>query len=54
MPKYIDLTPTWAGLMPGLLLVLEAGTDAGKQIAREELFRLAKGMDELNAQRKVA
>lgn len=41
----IDLTPSWAGVMPVLVACLEDGTDEGKKIAREELARLAKAMD---------
>lgn len=50
--KHIDMTPTWAGIMPGLFAVLEDGTEIGKKLAREELMRLAKSMDAVNAQSK--
>lgn len=46
--KYIDCTPTWAGLMPALFAILENGTDIGKKQAREELMDLARKVDELN------
>ncbi len=44
----IDLTPTWQGILPLLLAALEDGTDQGKQIAREELQRMAKAADAAN------
>lgn len=47
--KTIDMTPTWAMIMPAILAVLEDGTDAGKKLAREELMDLAKKVDALNA-----
>lgn len=52
--KTIDLTPTWAGVMPLLMAVLESGSEEGKREAREELMRLAKAMDEVNEERKEA
>lgn len=47
--RVIDVTPTWSGLMPALLAVIEDGTDAGREAARAELFRLAAIVDEANA-----
>ena len=44
----IDMTPTWESLMPGLMAVLESGTEKGRMIARKELMRLAKHVDKLN------
>ena len=49
--KYIDCTPTWAQVMPALLLVLEEGTDKGKALAREELMDLARKVDALNGKK---
>lgn len=51
-PKYIDLTPTWVGVMPLLLEAYVHGDPEGRKIAREELMRLARSMDEINAQNK--
>lgn len=46
MPKeYIDLTPTWTGILPSLLLVLEHGTEEGKRTARGELSKMARFAD---------
>tara|TARA_Y100001949_G_C15810814_1_gene253395 strand:- start:277 stop:480 length:204 start_codon:yes stop_codon:yes gene_type:complete len=43
----IDITPDWAGIMPGLIAVLENGTNEGKKMVREELMRLARAVDAL-------
>jgi hypothetical protein len=48
----IDLTPTWAGMLPALLAVLEGGTDEGRDLARAELVRMAEIAD--RAQRWAA
>lgn len=49
MARTLDLTPTWAGLMPALIALLQDGTAEGQKTAREELARLAGGMDSANA-----
>lgn len=41
----INLTPTWEGILPGLLAALTDGGPEGQQIAREELTRMAKIAD---------
>jgi hypothetical protein len=41
----IDITPTWSGIIRVLIAALEDGTDAGKQVAREEVIRLARQYD---------
>ena len=41
----IDIRPDWAQAMEALLLVLEAGTEKGKALAREELRELARKLD---------
>ncbi len=45
---YIDVTPTWAQIMPAILMALEEGTPKGKAIARDELMDLAKKVDNVN------
>ncbi len=52
--KFIELKPTWVGLMPALFAALENGSPEGKKIAREELMRLAKAVDVANAATKEA
>jgi|TARA_R110002020_G_scaffold68280_7_gene178932 hypothetical protein len=57
-----DLTPTWAGLMPALIGVLENGSVAvgreqeyhdGKANVRSELMRLAEFADRMNEESKT-
>ena len=43
-----DLTPTWAGLMPALMEILENGAPKGKVGVRSELMRLAEFADRVN------
>jgi hypothetical protein len=50
--KHIDITPTWETAVRIYLLVLEDGTEEGKETAREELLRLARQYDELTADTK--
>ena len=49
-PQYIDLTPTWSGLMPALI----AAAANGSQGAIGELMRLAAIVDRHNAANKQA
>lgn len=44
----IDLTPTWAGIMPAMLAALTDGTPKGRDIAKAELTRLALIADALS------
>jgi len=44
----VDLTPTWEAVMPGLISVLETGTEEGKRFVREELMDLARKIDRSN------
>lgn len=46
----IDVTPTWAGILPILILGLTEGTEAGQRQAKEELMRMAQAADAYNAQ----
>ena len=43
--------PTWMALLPVFFAVLENGTDEGRQIAREELKRMARAADRYNENR---
>jgi hypothetical protein len=46
MTEYIDLTPTWTGLLPGLLAAYAHGTQpATRQLAYDELKRMARAAD---------
>jgi hypothetical protein len=44
----IDFTPSWRKSMYYIIAALENGTNEGKAMAREELYRLADVMDEMN------
>ena len=51
--EYIDITPTWRGLLPLLVEVAANGTTyKGRKEAMAELYRLADIVDKLNAERK--
>ncbi len=41
----IDITPTWAGLLPAMLMVLEQGNAKAKQEIKAELQRMARIAD---------
>ena len=44
----VDITPSWTALMPCLIAALQNGTQAGQDMARSELMRLASEVDKLN------
>jgi len=52
----IDMTPTWAGLLPTMLAILEdkSAPEAAKKPLREELMRLARAVDKQNERNKEA
>ncbi len=43
--RVVDVTPTWAGLLPAMLAAYENGTAVGRGIATEELTRMARVAD---------
>lgn len=43
--QYIDVTPSWEGLVPYLVTLIENGSIEGRKIAREELHRMARAAD---------
>lgn len=43
--RTVDVTPTWRGVLPMLLLVVENGTGEGRRVAIEELERMADTAD---------
>ena len=45
----IDMTPTWAGIVPALLLAHREGSAEGVIAAADELTRLGQGMDAIIA-----
>ena len=52
-PVFLDLSPTWAGVMPAIIAALESGTEAGQWLARAELVRLADSVDSHNASQRA-
>ncbi len=53
MEHAIKLGPdTWEKAMPVLIHVLEVGNNEGRKMAREELMRLAKAVDEMQEKEK--
>ena len=50
----IDITPTWAGILPALIFVIRDGTPEGQRAAMTELQRMAQAADRLNALAKTA
>jgi hypothetical protein len=52
--RTIDLTPSWETAVRIYIMVLEDGEEKGKEMAREELMRLARNYDALVADMAVA
>jgi hypothetical protein len=52
--RYVDMTPTWEGAMRTYIYILESedATERGKEIAKEELMRLARDVDKMNKENK--
>jgi hypothetical protein len=46
---FIDLTPTWSGVLPVYLVVLRDGSEEGRREAVKELQRMAQAADLWNA-----
>ena len=43
--RSIDITPTWEGLMPVMIALVKQGN----KVAEDELMRLARSVDQRNA-----
>jgi hypothetical protein len=41
----IDVTPSWEGVLPYLITIIENGSFEGHRLAREELHRMARLAD---------
>mgnify|MGYP003123334876 CR=1 FL=1 len=52
--RYVDMTPTWEAAMRTYIYILESedATERGKEIAKEELMRLARDVDTMNKENK--
>lgn len=48
--KTIDLTPSWTGLVPALISMIEHGTPEARKVAIEEITRMARALDAFNAE----
>lgn len=44
-PRSIDITPTWEGLMPVMIALVKQGN----KVAEDELMKLARSVDQRNA-----
>lgn len=51
--RTIDMTPTWAAILPALLAAVTDGTPTGQAIARKELARMAEIADSYVAAQKA-
>lgn len=49
MTKQIDMTPTFEASVRMCLVLLENGTEEGKQTARDELLRYGRELDRATA-----
>jgi len=45
----VDVTPTWTGLMPAFIHIIESGDEEGRKLVGKELYRMAKLLDEARA-----
>lgn len=54
MKLMIDITPTWSGLLPALLDLLQSKKPDVRQQAYDELVRMAKAADLFNKSVKEA
>lgn len=46
--KTIDITPSWEGVLPTLLILLADAGKEGKKVAHEELLKMARAADLYN------
>lgn len=47
--EFIDMTPTWAGMLSTLRMLAENGNATGRATAWAELARMAEAADKWNA-----
>lgn len=45
--EYVNLTPTWTGILPALLAVYVDGDASGSRLAADEMLRAARLADRL-------
>ncbi|NBX49869.1 hypothetical protein EBT25_07990 [bacterium] len=52
MTKTVDMTPTWHGILPAIILILDSGTTEARGTALMELDRMARLADKYVALQK--
>jgi len=50
--KTVDLTPTWSGILPSLLILLKSESHKSRELAMDELERMATYADNWVALRR--
>ena len=50
MTKTIDVTPTWQGILPSLLILLKSERTSAREVAENELVRMARLADKMMVQ----
>ena len=49
-PRTVGIAPTWTEAALIIAEVIENGSELGRNMAREELFRMAEILDQLNSE----
>lgn len=52
-PKTINIAPTWTGVARIHIMLIENGTEEGKQDARDGIVEMGKLLDQLVAEREA-
>jgi hypothetical protein len=52
VPKTINLAPSWTGVARMHIMLIDHGTDEGKQDARDGILEMGKLLDQLVAERE--
>ena len=47
--KTVDLTPTWQGILPALLNLLQSDNPRTRELAEAEMYRMARSADRMIA-----
>jgi Tfp pilus assembly ATPase PilU len=50
--RYIDIEPTWKGLVPSLVLLIDKGDSKGRKVAIEHMMQMASIADWLRDKQK--
>lgn len=49
----VDITPTWSGIVPALLIMLKSDSHAAREVAEAEMHRMARLADKMIAHLKT-